>query len=119
MHDGSWEAHSVDKKTNELIYKWEKDKRFEAYAKDKEGKNGKTEAWQKAKAMYYTVAQQLVREGARHKNGTLFKISDDLPKAYSNKESEAKKAVGDTMYGYYDSTKKSLMQSTLLGGLMM
>jgi hypothetical protein len=56
MHDGSWEAHSIDKKTNELIYKWEKDKRFEAYAKDKEGKNGKTEAWQKAKAMYYTVA---------------------------------------------------------------
>ena len=34
-------------------------------------------------------------------------------------EQEAKKAVGDTMYGYYDSTKKSLMQSTLLGGLMM
>ena len=119
MHDGSWEAHSIDKKTNELIYKWEKDKRFAAYAKDKEGKNGKTKEWQEAKAMYYTVAQQLVREGARHKNGTLFKIGDDLPKAYSNKESEAKKAVGDTMYGYYDSTKKSLMQSTLLGGLMM
>jgi hypothetical protein len=39
----------------------------------------------------------------------LFKIGDDLPKAYSNKESEAKKAVGDNMYGYYDSTKKSLM----------
>lgn len=119
MHDGSWEAHSVDKKTNELIYNWKKDKRFAAYANDTEGKNGKTEEWQKAKAMYYTVAQQLVREGARKKDGSLFKVGDDLPKAYSNKESEAKKAVGDTMYGYYDSTKKSLMQSTMLGGLMM
>lgn len=119
MEDGSWEAHSVDPKTNELIYDWKKDKRFAAYAKDKEGKNGKTEEWQKAKAMYYTVAGQLVREGVRKKDGTLFKVGDDLPKAYSNKESEAKKAVGDNMYGYYDSTKKSLMQSTMLGGLLM
>ncbi len=29
------------------------------------------------------------------------------------------KAIGDTMYGYYDSSKKSLWQSTFLGGLMM
>jgi hypothetical protein len=57
MEDGSWEAHSIDKKTNELIYDWTKDKRFAAYANDPEGKNGKTEEWQKAKAMYYTVAQ--------------------------------------------------------------
>jgi hypothetical protein len=38
----------------------------------------------------------------------LFTVGQPLPKAYSNKESEAKKAVGDSMYGYYDSTKKSL-----------
>jgi hypothetical protein len=49
----------------------------------------------------------------------MFKVGDALPKAYSNKESEAKKAIGDTMYGYYDSTKKSLMQATLIGGLFM
>lgn len=119
MEDGSWEAHSIDKKTNELIYDWKQDKRFAAYANDPEGKNGKTEEWQKAKAMYYTVAQQLIREGVKNKDGSLFKIGDSLPKAYSNKESEAKKAVGDSMYGYYDSTKKSLMQSTMLGGLLM
>ena len=119
MQDGSWEAHSIDPKTNELKYNWTKDKRFAAYAKDKEGKNGKTEEWHKAKSLYYATAQQLVREGARKKDGTLFKVGDPLPKAYSNKESEAKKAVGDTMYGYYDSTKKSLMQSTMLGGLLM
>jgi hypothetical protein len=50
-----------------------------------------------------------VDEGARKKDGTLFRIGDALPKAYSNKESEAKKAIADNMYGYYDSTKKSLM----------
>jgi hypothetical protein len=77
------------------------------------------EEYNKARALYYATAQQLVREGARNKKGELFKIGDELPKAYSNKESEAKKAVGDTMYGYYDSTKKSLVQSTLMGGLVM
>jgi hypothetical protein len=29
------------------------------------------------------------------------------------------KAIGDTMYGYYDNSKKSLMQATMLGGLIM
>lgn len=119
MKDGSWEAHHIDKKTNKLVYNWEKDKRFKAYAEDPEGKNGKSKEWHEAKAMYYTVGKQLIIEGARNENGSLFKIGDPLPKAYSNKESEAKKAVGDTMYGYYDSTKKSLMQSTMLGGLLM
>ncbi len=116
--DGSWEAHSVNKQTGELIYDYTKDKRFAAWANDKEGKNGKTEEWQKAKAMYYTVARQLVQEGARNKDGSLFTVEQPLPKAYSNKESEAKKAVGDNMYGYYDSTKKSLFQSMFLGGLL-
>ena len=64
--------------------------------------------------MYHTIAAQLVREGVRDSKGNLFKLGTEseptaLPKAYSNKESEAKKAVGDNMYGYYDSTKKSLM----------
>lgn len=118
-HDGSWEAHSVDKKTGELIYNEKKDKRFVAYTNDKEGKNGQTEEWLKAKALYFATATQLVTEGARNKDGSLFKVGQPLPKAYSNKESEAKKAVGDSMYGYYDSTKKSLFQSVFLGGLMM
>jgi hypothetical protein len=49
----------------------------------------------------------------------LFTIGQSLPKACSNKESEAKKAVGDSMYGYYDSTKKSLFQATFIGSLLM
>jgi hypothetical protein len=63
-----------------------------------------------------------VRENARNADGSLYTIDLDnpnLPKAYSNKESESMKAIGDTMYGYYDSSKKSLWQSTFLGGLIM
>jgi hypothetical protein len=56
MHDGCWEAHSINQTTGELEYDWKKDARFKAYANDMEGKNGKSEEWYKAKALYYTVA---------------------------------------------------------------
>lgn len=114
--DGSYEAHSVNQKTGELEYDYKLDKRFRAYATNDKSN---MEEYNKSKALYYVTAQQLVREGAIKKDGTLFSVGDALPKAYSNKESEAKKAVADSMYGYYDSTKKSLMQATFLGGLIM
>ena len=117
LADGSYEAHSVDKLGN-LVYDMKKDKRFEALFNSPKG----SAEYNKAKALYLTIAQQLVREGARNPDGSKYVIDLDrpnLPKAYSNKESEAMKSIGDTMYGYYDSSKKSLWQSTFLGGLMM
>ena len=118
MKDGNWKAHKINPKTNQLEYNWKEDERFKAYATDNKHD---MEAYNKSKALYFATAQQLVREGARNADGSLFTLGEKvaLPKAYSNKEAEAKKAVGDTMYGYYDSTKKSMMQATLLGGLLM
>jgi hypothetical protein len=55
-HDGSWEAHTVNKDTGELIYNEKADKRFAAFTNDKEGKNGKTKEWLEAKALYYATA---------------------------------------------------------------
>lgn len=123
MSDGSWEAHTVDENGN-LKYNWKKDKRFAAYANDPTGSKGKTDEWKQAKALYYTVAKQMIKEGARDNNGNLFKLGTEseptaLPKAYSNKESEARKAVGDNIYGYFDNTKKSMLQSTLLGCMLL
>ena len=121
IHDGSYDAHYVDSDGN-LKYDWKKDKRFEAYANNDTSNMAK---YNKAKGLYFTVGRQLIQEGATNEDGTKFVFSTDdnnptpLPKAYSNRESEAKKAVGDSMYGYYDSTKKSLMQATMIGGLMM
>lgn len=117
LEDGSYEAHSVDANGN-LIYNIKKDKRFEALFNKPKG----SPEYNKAKALFLATAQQLVRENARNADGSLYTIDLDnpnLPKAYSNKESESMKAIGDTMYGYYDSSKKSLWQSTFLGGLMM
>ena len=42
-----------------------------------------------------------------------------LPRAYTNKEAESMKALGDRIYGYYSHEKKSLVASTFLGSLWM
>jgi hypothetical protein len=65
----------------------------------------------------------MINEGVKDSNGNLFKLGTEseptpLPKAYSNKESEARKAVGDNVYGYFDSTKKAMVHNTL-GGCML
>lgn len=84
-----------------------KDERFKALFSSPKG----SESYNKAFSLYLATAQQLVREGATNTDGSLFKVDLDkphLPKAYSNKESEAMKAIGDTMYGYYDNSKNHL-----------
>lgn len=113
--DGSWDAHYIDE-NDQLCYDYKKDKRFKAFATND---HSDEKAYQASRAQYYATARQLVTEGATNVDGTLFKVGDALPKAYSNKESEAMKAVGDSMYGYYDSTKKSMFQATFIGSLMM
>jgi hypothetical protein len=52
--DGSWEAHHIDKNTGELIYNYEKDARFKAFAT-----NDKSDpkAYYMSKSLYYAVAQ--------------------------------------------------------------
>ena len=115
LKDGSFKAHKINSQ-GVLEYDYKEDSRFEAYAKNDKSN---IERYNNAKALYYATANQLVLEGARNKDGSIFKVGDPLPKAYSNKESEGMKAIGDTMYGYYDSTKKSLMQGQFLGSLFM
>lgn len=118
-NDGSFEAHSV--KNNKLIYNWTKDKRFKAFAENSSNK----EEYNKAKSAYITLARQLMEEGALNEDGTLFKMNimhpelAPLPKAYSNRESEGRKAFADRIYGYYAHEKKSMFNSTFVGALTM
>lgn len=109
--DGCWEAHSVH--NGKLVYDWKKDKRFDAYA------NGNTASpdYKKQEALYYTMAHQLVKEHTRNEDGSLFRVGDALPKAYTVQQSESHKALADSIYGYYSHEKKSMFQSTLIGGL--
>lgn len=123
MGDGCLEAHHIND-DGELIYDWKKDKRFEAFA------NGRVNdpEYNKQKVLYYTVARQFVIEHAKIKDPKTEKLIDfelnmkeplPLPRAYTNKQSESMKSLGDDIYGYYSHEKKSLVMSTTLGSLWL
>lgn len=117
LQDGCLEAHSI--KNGQLSYDWKKDKRFEAFA------NGRVNdpKYNEQKSLYYAVAQQFVREGAKNEDGTPFVLNISkpmaLPRAYTNKEAESMKSLSDRIYGYYSHEKKSLVISTGLGSLWL
>lgn len=122
--DGCFEAHSI--KDGKLIYDWTKDKRFDVFAKYK-GQDSKVPEnelakYREQKALYYTMASEMVKDGTLNPDGSIFvldmKNPRPLPKAYTVRQSESMKALGDKTYGYYASEKKSLIQSFTLGALL-
>lgn len=118
MGDGCLEAHSINDK-GELEYDWKQDKRFEAFA------NGRINdpKYNEQKSRYYTIARQFVVEHAKNKDGSEFKLNMTnpmpLPRAYTSKEAESMKSLGDDIYGYYSHEKKSLIMSTTIGSLWL
>ena len=109
--DGSLEAHeNID---GLLVYDYKKDKRYENMFNYPKGSKEYNEAYSR----YLAAAKQFQEEGVLNPDGTEFKIGDALPRAYSNKEATAMKAIADNIYGYYNSETKSMMGSLLLGGL--
>ena len=109
--DGSLEAH--EKKDGRLVYNYKKDKRYAAMFNSPKGSKEYNEAY----ARYLAAAKQFKEEGVTKDDGTDFEIGDALPRAYTNKEATAMKAIADNMYGYYNQETKSMMGSILLGGL--
>lgn len=121
--DGCFDAHV--KKDGQWIYDWKLDKRFDEFAKAKGDINKATnkEKFNKQRSEYITIARQLVEEGARNSDGTLFEFDlnnpKPLPKAYTNQQSESMKALADRIYGYYAHEKKSMFNSTWVGSMLM
>ena len=111
--DGIWDALEV--KDGQLIYNYKKDKRFEAFS------NGQTSNpnYKNQQALYYTMAQQFVKEGVINPDGSKFEIGQPLPYAWTNQEAESIKSLCDLIYGYYSHEKKSLIHATFLGSLYM
>ena len=122
--DGCFEAHSIV--DGHLVYDWTKDKRFDIFAKYK-GDISKVSTSEQTKfrqqqALYSAMADEMVKDGTLNSDGTKFvkdmKNPMPLPKAYTVKQSESMKALGDKTYGYYASEKKSLIQSFTIGALI-
>ena len=124
--DGCFDAH--DKEGN---YDWTKDKRYELFAKyyDKEDQIPESlrNEYNKQKAHYHTVALQFQAEGAMYTDSDGIqrqfvldiKHPKPLPRAYTVKEAESIKSICDMTYGYYSHEKRSLIQSTTLGAILM
>lgn len=118
--DGCWEAHSmVD---GELVYDWKKDKRFSKFSANPHLVTNDAE-YNKQKALYYAMAKQFVAENAKMPKGKPFVLDMSnpmpLPRAYTNKEAESIKSLSDDCYGYYSHEKKSLIMSTIIGGMWL
>ena len=115
--DGCYEAHSLNP-DGTLKYDCKKDKRYAALWTHPKGSKEYNEALSK----YIPVAQQFVAEGAKNADGSLFEFNASdpqvLPRAYTVQESESRKDVADSLYGYYDHTKKALFFGTYLGSLL-
>lgn len=119
--DGTWDAYEV--KDGKLVYDWKKDSRFDLVSQGKVLRNNPE--YNKQFALFREMALQLEREGALDQNGNKYKWQNPdgtfnpLPTAYTRQQSESYKALSDMLYGYYSHEKRSLMQSTLIGSLVM
>lgn len=122
--DGCFEAHSIV--DGKLVYDWTKDKRFDIFAKYK-GDISKVPPSEQTKfkqqqSLYSVMADEMVKDGTLNPDGSKFvknmKHPIPLPKAYTVRQSESMKALGDKTYGYYASEKKSLIQSFTLGAII-
>ena len=117
IQDGTWDAYKVE--NGKLVYKFEEDKRFEHF------RTGQTSHpdYAKERALYYAMAEQFIREGAKNPDGSEFKVEQGkiipLPSAHTSQEIESFKSLGDLIYGYYAHEKKSLMHYTFYGSLFM
>lgn len=111
---GSLDAHKVFE--DHVEYDWTKDKRFSLYAKDKTGRtipeSMKTK-WAEQRALYNAMKEQMIKEGAQiidWKTGYSRAMTeeDELPKAYTDIEMERITQEANTLFGYMDSTNKSM-----------
>lgn len=116
--DGCLDAHTLE--NGELKYDWKNDKRFDVYA------NGRTTdpKYNEQKQLYNLIAQQFINEHTMIVDKTTgelreFKLGDDLPRAYTNKQAESMKSLADDIYGYYSHEKKSLIMATGLGSMWL
>lgn len=102
MHDGVWDAYSIDNDNN-LVYDWKKDTRFSIYA------SGNTEhpEYKIQKARYLS---RVLIYNKEHPNNPI-NLEDGLPDPYSDKEILSIRALADNIYGAYDLGKKAMYEN--------
>lgn len=117
--DGCFDAHYM--KDGKLIYDFSKDKRFSLLVDPNADKN--SEEYKNQLGTYYAMAEEMERDHTIGNDGKPFTVDytnvKALPKAYTVRQSESIKALCDKVYGYYSSEKRSMIQATTLGQIIM
>lgn len=123
IQDGSWEAHTLDPKTNKLKYDMKKDKRYAIYAKYRSNppKKGDPnfEEYQQQYARYLWALQSFEKAGIKKPDGTPLKEGDDLPIAYTVEETNSIKEITGMLYGYYNHEERTSFQTGTYSQLFM
>lgn len=132
MHDGSWDAYSVDETDAYLKLKYDmsKDGRFKVFCAAKGDINNvpatQKKAFLKEQALYEAMREEFVTNENEHiaepmtlnEDGTVTHndiSSWALPRAYTLKERDSLKSFSDTTFGYYDKETKSWFYKTAFG----
>lgn len=125
--DGTWEAHSLDPKTNKLVYDMSKDARYAVYYKYKnkpESQRPKPgdsdfDSYQEQYARYLWALQSFEKAGIRNPDGTPLKEGDNLPIAYTVEETNSIKEITGMLYGYYNHEERTSFQMGTYSQLFM
>lgn len=134
MHDGSWDAYSVDETEEYLKLKYDmsKDKRFDVFCTYKGCvKNVPTalkKKFLKQQSLYEAMRDEFNKNEGRNlaepfketESGEIVYNDNDtwmLPRAYTLKERDSLKSFSDTTFGYYDKETKSWFYKTAFGVL--
>lgn len=114
MDDGCWDALELNE-NDELVYKFEKDKRFAVYL----AKDTANPKYLEQKTLYLKNLEEWNAQGYRKPDGTTLKEGDDLPHAYTNREGQSVKNYADILYGHYDDESRSLINDMFIGSFFM
>lgn len=131
IHDGCWDAYELQENKDgsvELVYKMEKDKRFDLFAQyaSKYGANAVNHVpnadlskFNKQAALYEAMRKEF---SETLEDGYVFNSENQyyipLPKAYTNRQRNSIKSFADLSFGYYDRETKAKFFKTAVGLIM-
>ncbi len=107
-HDGSINAYTVE--NGQLKYNWRMDKRFSLIANDDKSDIA---AYNKQKALKFSIIMALNKENPGL--NLPVRVDTDIPDGYTNQEIESIKALGDTIYGSYNTSTKAMYENMAIG----
>lgn len=119
IHDGVWDAYTLNEETGILEYHFKKDSRFKKLCELGFNAKSNDKEFLEQRSLYVTLYNQFIQEGRINPNDPNQAIDKlFLPDAYTIKERDAFKEFSGTVYGFYDHEERSLWDFMPFGIVM-